>query len=61
MTAQGAQLVQALTMAVADSCPRQLARPLSGLLYVLLQSNVWGQAVRAWLSAALQSQQFASE
>jgi hypothetical protein len=61
MASHGASLTQSLLMAVADSCPRQLARPLAGLLYALLISPTWRPAAVAWLAAALQSPAFTGE
>ncbi len=61
MAAHGAHLSRALLLAVADSCPRQLARSLSGLLYALVGSATWGPAAGAWLGAVLQAPDFLGE
>lgn len=58
MAADGEKLVRALLNAAADSCPRQLARPLAGALWALLHSAVFGAAAAAWLGGAMQAPEF---
>lgn len=53
MTSSGQQLVQALTFAALDSCPRQLLRTLAAPLRALLDDKSYGSAALGWLTHAL--------
>jgi hypothetical protein len=50
---RGPALVRALVLGAADTAPRQLLRPLAGVLYALLTSRALGEAAGAWLMDAL--------
>jgi len=50
-------LVRVLVLGLCDTAPRQLLRPLSGVLYGLLTSDVWRVAAAGHLLSCLQSQE----
>jgi hypothetical protein len=52
---QGGPLVQALLVALCETCPRSSMRPLAMLLHGLLTGPLWQAAARGWLAEALQS------
>ncbi|KAI8465208.1 MAG: armadillo-type protein [Monoraphidium minutum] len=52
---RGEALARALVLGVCDTAPRQLLRPLAGVLYALLTSPSLGPPGAAWLLAALQA------
>jgi hypothetical protein len=49
----GPALARTLVLGAADTAPRQLLRPLAGVLYSLLTSPAFGEAAGGWLLAAL--------
>ena len=54
-------LVRVLVLGLCDTAPRQLLRPLSGVLYGLLTSDVWRVAAAGHLLSCLQSQELPGE
>jgi len=52
---RGEVLVRTLVLAAMDTAPRQLLRPLAGVLYALLTSPVLGDPAAQWLVTLLQS------
>ncbi|GBF98210.1 hypothetical protein Rsub_10710 [Raphidocelis subcapitata] len=52
---RGEALVRVLVLGACDTAPRQLLRPLAGVLYSLLTSPSLGEPSAGWLLAALQS------
>ncbi len=52
---RGEALTRTLVLAAADTAPRQLLRPLAGVLYALLTSHTFGDPAAQWLLAALQA------
>eukprot|EP00983_Pelagomonas_calceolata_P003679 120565-Pelagomonas_calceolata.AAC.6 len=59
LVAEGPRLVTSLLMATADAVSRNLARPLAGTLWAVLQCDALGSAGREWVVAAMQSPEFA--
>lgn len=59
--AHGEHLVRTLVLGACDTAPRQLLRPLAGVLFQMLQSNLTGDAGGRWLLAVLQGQDLPGE
>lgn len=61
MSHQGQELVQALALALLQTCPRHLLRSLAAPLRALLEDSAMADAVKASFSQMVCSQQYIGE
>ena len=61
MSHQGQGLVQSLALALVQSCPRHLLRPLASPLQALMKDPALADGVKSLMSQMICSQQYAGD